>query len=151
MRLQTPDASPKLAQRLQRSTTASTAPGLGGTATVQGLAGTVAASSTYSQVVACAGSARLRVRIKTATATGTLNVKPIAPLAASPKDESAVAADGTIDPAKVTAYTTGTGTVSVSAGVEANVDLDLYGENHVLVEFVCTLDGTITYCDVSQV
>jgi hypothetical protein len=101
--------------------------------------------------VAVAQSARVRVRIKTATATGTLNVKPIAPIGLLPTDEAVQLADGTIDPAKVLAYTTGTGTAAVSAGTETKVDVDLYGENYVLVEFVCTLTGTLTFCDVSQV
>lgn len=149
-KLPTPDLKPRLAQRLLGITTG-TNPGLGGSNTPFGATGAVTGSTTYSQVVATAGSARIRVRILTATATGTLNVIPIAPMGATSTDEATYNANGKIDTSKITPYATGTGTVSVSAGTEANVDLDLYGENHCLVQFVCTLSGTIAFVDVSQV
>ena len=148
MKLPVPDPRVRVAQRLNKPTTAN---GLQGSATVTSPTATVTNGQTYSEVVAVPGSARVRVRIKTATATGTLNVKPIAPVATSPTDESVLTADGRVDASKVQAYATGTGTAAVSAGTETKVDLDLYGENFVLVEFVCTLTGTLVFCDVVQV
>ena len=152
MRLAQPSTDIRLARRLNRSTTASVSPGLqGASATPDGSGGAVTNGTTYRELVPCAASSRLRVRLLTVTATGTLNVKLVAPIAASITDESATAASGFVDPAKVTAYPTGSGSVSVSAGTEAKVDVDLYGENYALIEFVCSLNGIITYCDVSQV
>ena len=57
---------------------------------------------------------------------------------------------GFVDPLKVTAYATGTGTAAVAAATEVKVDVALLGESWVMVEFVCTATGTITWCDVCQ-
>jgi hypothetical protein len=149
MKLPVPDPRTRVAQRLNKPTTAN---GLQGSATVTAPTATVTSGQTYSEVVACPGSARIRVRILTGgSGAGTLNIKPIAPVAASPTDESVLAADGSISPAKVTAYSTGTATAAVTAATETKADLDLYGENFVLVQFVCTTTGTLVFADVSQV
>ena len=149
MKLPTPDPRPRVAQRLNRPTTSN---GLQGSATATAPTATITSGQTYSEVVAVPGSARVRVRILTAGAgAGTLNVKPIAPVAATPTDESVLLKDGTIDPSKVTVYGTGTGTAAVSAATETKVDLDLYGENFILVQFVCSATGTLVFCDCSQV
>lgn len=150
-KLQVPNNRQRPASRFGRSTTAAAPLGLQGVQFPGSTGGTVTSGVTYREVVACAGSARIRVRIKTATATGTLTVSPVGPMGLTAIDESVMAADGTIDPTKVLAYTTGTGTAAVAAATETKVDLDLYGENYVLVEFACTLTGTITWCDQSQV
>ena len=109
----------------------------------------LASGSSKSRVVCVAGLARVRVRIKTATVGGTLNVIPIRPIGT---DDTAVSAAGEISAAKVTEYTTGTGTATVTAGTEQKVDLDLYGESYVLVELEYTAGaGTITFCDISGI
>ena len=113
--------------------------------------GAVTNGTTYREIVACPGSARLRVRILTATATGTLNLKPVAPMALTATDESVSDKTGFIDPAKVVVYATGTATGAVAAGTETKVDLDCYGENYVMVEFICTATGSVVWCDISQV
>jgi hypothetical protein len=133
---------------LNKSTTAATNPGLQGSAMPGSTGGTVANGTTYRQVVPVAGCNSIRVRLLTVGATGTLNLKPIRPVPAAPNDESVVGLGGEIDPTKVTAYGTGTGTAAVVAATELKVDLALNGENYVLVEFVCTANGTITFCDV---
>jgi hypothetical protein len=149
MKLPVPDTRVRVAQRLNKPTSAN---GLQGSATPDAPTATVTSGQTYSEVVACPGSARIRVRILTGGAgAGTLNVKPIAPVATLATDESVLTADGRVNPAKVTIYGTGTGTAAVAAATETKVDLDLYGENYVLVQFVCTGTGTLVWCDVSQV
>lgn len=106
---------------------------------------------TYREVVAVPNATNVRVRILCAGAgAGTLNVKPIAPIATAVTDESVQDKNGWIDPSKVTAYATGTGTGAVAAVTEVKVDLALMGENYILIEFVCSATGTITWCDVSQ-
>lgn len=149
--LPVPNDRSRPAYRLNRSTAAAPAPGLQGSSMPGSTGGAVTNGNTYSEVIAVTGAARVRVRIKTVTATGTLNVIPIAPQGLLSTDESVMAASGTIDPAKVLNYATGTGTVAVAAATEAKVDLDLYGESYALVQFVCSANGTITFVDVSQV
>lgn len=86
-----------------------------------------------SELVATAGSARIRVRILTASAGGTIQIIPMA-------------TDGT------TEHTTGaSAATAVVAGTEMNVDLDLYGENLCKIEFVGGGTGTITYVEIAQV
>lgn len=93
-----------------------------------------------SEVVATHGSARIRARIKTAAAGGTIQLIPLGP------DYNPETGTGG------TEYTSGvSASTAVVAATEMNVDLDLYGENFVLVKFVGSGTGTITYCDVSQV
>ena len=149
MKLPIPNDRPRPAYRLNHSTTAAS-PGLQGSATEQSTGGAVLSGTTYRELVAVPNATNVRVRLLTATATGTLNVKPVAPVAATSTDESVMDKTGFIDPLKVMAYATGTGTAAVSAGVEQKVDLALFGENYILVEFVCTLNGTLTWCDVCQ-
>jgi hypothetical protein len=110
--------------------------------------GAVLNGTTYRQIVNVAGCNNVRARILTVGATGTLNIKPIRPVAAAPNDESVIGLDGEIDTTKVTAYATGTATAPVVAATELKVDLGLLGENYVMIEFVCTANGTITFCDV---
>lgn len=149
-RIPIPTIRARVAQRLGRSTGASPGPGLQGSNFPGSAGGTVANGSTYSEVVACAGANAVRVRLLTATATGTLNLVPVAPMAATSTDESARQATGFIDPAKVTAYATGGATVAVVAGTEVKLDLTMFGESYVLVQFVCSANGTIVFCDISQ-
>lgn len=149
-RIPVPTIRARPAQRLGRPTNASPAPGLQGSQFPGSTGGAVTNGSTYSEVVACPGANAIRARILTTTATGTLNVTPIAPYASTAIDESARQASGFIDPAKVQKYTTGTGTAAVSAGTEQKVDLTLFGESYVLVEFVCAATGSINWCDVCQ-
>ena len=93
------------------------------------------------QLVPTSGSARLRVRIKTATAGGTLDIVLYGP--DTDPDRATLTGTG---------YTTGNPTqVTVSSGTEAKIDVDLYGENFALVKFTGTGTGTVTYADVSQV
>ena len=149
MKLPVPDPRVRVAQRLNTPTTSN---GLQGSATVTAPTATITSGQTYQEVVAVPGSARVRVRTLTAgSGAGTLYVKPIAPVAASPTDESVLTKDGHVDPSKVQAYATGTGTAAVTAATEAKVDLDLYGENFILVQFVCSATGTLVFVDVSQV
>lgn len=150
MLLPVPNVRARPAVRLNRSTTAATNPGLQGSAAPGSTGGTVASGTTYREVVAVPNAVNVRVRLLTVGATGTLNVKPVAPFAATSTDESAFSGTGFIDPSKVTAYATGTGTAAVAAATEVKVDLATMGENYVLVEFVCTANGSITWCDVSQ-
>ena len=150
MKLPVPNVRARPAYRLNRSTTAAVSPGLQGSAVESGTGGAVLAATTYREVIACPNATNVRVRLLTNTATGTLNVKPVAPVAVSPTDESVVDKTGFVDPAKVTAYATGIGTAAVSAATEVKVDVALMGENYVLVEYVTALAGSIVWCDVSQ-
>ena len=150
MKLPIPNVRSRPAYRLNRSTTAATSPGLQGSAADASTGGTVANATTYSEVVACPNAVGIRVRLLTVGATGTLNLKPVAPVAALATDESVSDKNGFIDPAKVTKYATGGATVAVVAATEVKLDLALQGENFVLVEFVCTANGTITWCDFCQ-
>lgn len=148
--LPVPNVRNRPAYRLNRSTIAAVSPGLQGSAAIGGSGGAVTNAVTYREVVAVPNAVQVRVRLLTATATGTLNIKPIAPVAVTPTDESAFDKNAFIDPLKVTAYTTGGATVAVVAGTEVKLDLSLFGENYVLVEFVCSATGSITWCDFSQ-
>lgn len=110
--------------------------------------GAVLNGTTYRQIVNVSGCNNIRARLLTVGATGTLNIKPIRPVATNPNDESVIGLDGEIDTTKVVAYGTGTGTVAVVAATEVKLDLALLGENYVMIEFVCTANGSITWCDV---
>lgn len=150
MLLPIPNNRCRPAYRLNRSTTAAVSPGLQGSLMPGSTGGTVANGTTYREIVAVPNATNVRVRLLTVGATGTLNVKPVAPIAAVATDESVMDKNAFIDPLKVTAYATGTGTSAVVAATEVKVDLALMGENYVMVEFVCTANGTVTWCDVSQ-
>jgi hypothetical protein len=90
--------------RLNRSTTA-TPPGLQGSAMPASTGGAVTNGTTYSEVVAVAGAAKgARAPQDRGTATGTLNIKPIAPVAATAGDETVMDKNGNIDPTKILAY-----------------------------------------------
>ena len=150
MKLPIPNVRARPAYRLNRSTTAAVSPGLQGSLADASTGGTVANTTTYREIVACPNAVGVRVRLLTATATGTLNIKPVAPIAATVTDESVSDKNGFIDPLKVTAYATGGATVAVAAATEVKLDLPLQGENFVMIEFVCTLTGSITWCDFCQ-
>jgi hypothetical protein len=101
------------------------------------------------ELVPVRGAARLRVRIKTATNGGTLDVFFVGPDFNQQQSGDGVAyasLAGTI-------YTTGNGTqAAVTAGTEAKIDVDCYGESYALLKFTGTTGaGTITYVDVAQV
>lgn len=147
-KLATPQIRTRPHYGLNRSTTAASNPGLQGSAMPGSTGGAVTNGTTYRQVVATAGCDNIRLRFLTVGATGTLNIKPIRPQGASPTDESVVGADGSVDPTKVTAYGTGTGTVPVVAATEVKLELALFGENYCLIEFVCTANGSITWADI---
>jgi hypothetical protein len=148
MKLNQPRVRPRPHYGLNRSTTAATNPGLQGSAMPGSTGGTVLNGTTYRQVVAVAGCNNIRARLLTVGATGTLNIKPIRPVATLPNDESVIGLDSEIDPTKVTAYGTGTATAPVVAATELKLELALIGENYVLIEFVCTANGSITWCDI---
>ena len=101
------------------------------------------------EVVPVRGSARLRVRIKTASNGGTLDVFFVGP-DFNQQQSGESGADGSLTG---TIYTTGNGTqAAVSAGTEAKIDVDCYGENYAIIKFVGSVGaGTISYCDCSQV
>lgn len=146
-KLPLPSNRQKYAYRLNYPTASG---GLQGSNTETAPTATITNGQTYSEVVCTAGAAKIRARILCAGAgAGTLNIKPIAPTATTATDESVMAGSGFIDPAKVRKYSTGTGTGAVAAVTEVKVDLDLYGENYCLVEFVCSATGTLVFCDVS--
>jgi hypothetical protein len=147
MKLNQPRIRPHPQYGLNRSTGA-TPPGLQGSAMPGSSGGTVANGTTYRQIVNVAGCNNVRVRLLTVGATGTLNIKPIRPVATLPNDESVIGLDGEIDTTKVVAYGTGAATAPVVAATELKLDLALLGENYVMVEFVCTANGSITWCDV---
>lgn len=148
MKLQNPQTKVRPHFGLNRPTNAASFPGLQGSAMPGSTGGTVVNGTTYRELVAVAGCNSIRVRLLTVGATGTLNVKPIRPVGATATDESVVGIGGVIDTTKVQAYTTGTGTAAVVAATEVKIDLALTGENYVLVEFVCTGNGSITFADV---
>lgn len=136
--------------RLNRSTTAAISPGLQGSAMLGSSGGTVLNATTYREIVAVPNATTVRVRLLTVGSTGTLNIKPIAPLALVVTDESATDKNGFIDPLKAVPYATGGATVAVVAATEVKLDLALSGENYVMIEFVCSANGSITWCDVCQ-
>lgn len=118
------------------------------------LTGQLAAGSATSnggiqyECIPVAGALRMRVTILTATNGGTLDVIRMGPdfspdqLSPTPPAYAAIVG---------TKYTTGNGTAAVTAGTEAKIDLDLYGESYVLVKFTGSVGaGTISYCDVGQ-
>lgn len=94
------------------------------------------------------GAARLRVRIKTASAGGTLDVFFVGPDFDLTQPLSGVAyasLTGTI-------YATGNGAqATVAAGTENKVDVDCYGEGYALIKFTATGTGSVTFCDWSAV
>ncbi len=93
------------------------------------------------------GAARLRIRIKTVTQGGTLDAFFVGP-------------DFRVEQLPATAYASLVGTVyatgggdqaTVTAGTEANMDVDVWGEGYVLLKFTGGGTGTIGFVDVSQV
>jgi hypothetical protein len=98
------------------------------------------------EIVPTRGSSRMRVRIKTATNGGSIDLIPVGP----DFDPDQTVAFGSLTG---TLYTSGLPTqVGVTAGTETKIDLELYGENYVIVKFTGTVGaGTITFVDVSQV
>lgn len=112
-------------------------------------AGTATANgTTIYEIVPVSGALRIRVRIKTATNGGTLDVFGLGPDFDLTQAQAGVAygsLTGTI-------YSTGNPTqVVVAAGTESKADIDLYGEEYVVLKFSGTTGaGTITYVDVSQ-
>jgi hypothetical protein len=148
MKLNQPRIRPHPSYGLNRSTTAAP-PGLQGSAMPGSTGGAVLNGTTYRQIVNVSGCNNIRARILTVGATGTLNLKPIRPVATAPNDESVIGLDGEVDPTKVTAYGTGAATAPVVAATELKLDLALLGENYVMVEFVCTANGSITWCDIA--
>lgn len=101
------------------------------------------------EVIPVRGSARVRVRIKTATNGGTLDVFFVGPDFNQQQSVDGVAYASLVG----TIYTTGNGTqASVTAGTEAKVDVDCYGESYAIVKFTGSVGaGVITFVDVSQV
>lgn len=86
-----------------------------------------------SEYVQVAGSARVRARIKTSGA-GTLDLT-----------------FGFFVNDVFTAYATGNpAQVAVSAATEAKIESDTYGESWCKVTFTPSANGTVTFCDVSQ-
>lgn len=110
--------------------------------------GAVLNGTTYREVVAVAGCDNIRARLLTVGATGTLNIKPIRPQGLSATDESVVDQYGDVDTTKVNPYATGVATVPVVAATEVKLELALFGESYVLVEFICTANGSITFADI---
>lgn len=105
-------------------------------------------------IIPVRGAARVRVRIKTATNGGTLDLVFLGPQFDTAQSRATGAVAATAYGSLVgTQYTTGNPTqVAVAAGTEAKIDADCYGESYVLVKFTGTVGaGTITYCDTSQV
>jgi hypothetical protein len=149
-KLPVPSNRIKPAYRLNYPTSSN---GLQGSATATAPTATITNGQTYSEVVCTAGAAKVRVRILCAgSAAGTLTVSPIAPEGLVASDESVMAANGRIDPAKIRAYTTGASSATAVAAVtETKVDLDLYGENYCLVSFLASGTGTLVFCDISTV
>lgn len=98
------------------------------------------------EVVPVRGSARFRCRIKTAGNGGTLDLVFVGP----DFDTAQTVAYGSL---AGTLYTTGNpAQVAVTAGTEATITTDCYGEGFLLVKFTGSGGaGTITFCDVSQV
>lgn len=116
----------------------------------QGLAaGAITASGgVLWELVECFGAARLRVRMKTATNGGALDIVFVGPdFPHNPPTATAYAS------LPATKYSTGNPTqVPVTAGTEAKIDVDCYGEQRALIKFTGSGGaGTVTYCDVSQV
>lgn len=116
------------------------------------LSGNLAPAAAYTngavlwEVIPVRGSARIRARLLCASANGTLDIVTVGP---------------DFDPtqAPATAYASLTGTkhtsgnptqVAVTAGTEATITHDCYGENFVLLVFTGGGTGTITRVDVSQ-
>lgn len=100
------------------------------------------------EVVPTHGAIRLRARIKTATNGGTIDLFAVGP---DFNPDQAIA--GVVYGSLVgTIYTTGNPTqVNVTAGTEAKIDYDCYGEAYVIVKFTGTVGaGTVTYCDVCE-
>lgn len=95
-------------------------------------------------IVPVFGAASVTVRIKTASAGGTIDLFFVGPDFAPDQTAAYASLVGTI-------YTTGNATqVAVSAGTEALITIACAGENYVLVKFTGGGTGTITYCDVCQ-
>lgn len=101
------------------------------------------------EVIPLRGSARVRVRIKTATNGGTLDLLFVGPDFNQQQGVDAVAFASLTG----TVYTTGNPTqVAVTAATEATIVSDCYGEGYAIVKFTGTVGaGTVTYCDYSQV
>lgn len=98
------------------------------------------------EAIAVRGSARVRARILTATNGGTIDLVFVGP---NFDPGTPTAAYASIVGTK---YTTGNPTqVAVTAGTEATIVADCYGEGYLLVVFTGSVGaGVITFCDVSQ-
>ena len=114
-------------------------------------AGAVIASQTYAEVLKVGGHASASIRLLTVTATGNLTITPIRMYATGNiNDEGITDPDGRVVTSKVYKYATGSVTVAVSAATEVDLLIPLYGEAYVLVEFACTLAGTLSFVDAIQ-
>lgn len=110
-----------------------------GTATANG--------TTISQVIPVAFCRYLTVRMLTATNGGTLQLDFVRPLATEP----VYSADGSINPAQVTKYTSPASPASatVTAATQQSVQVALNGESFVMISFTGTVGaGTISWVDV---
>jgi len=93
-----------------------------------------------SALLALAGSARLRIRIKTATNGGELKLEFVRPGSAGDFVEADLYTANNPAP------------VAVVAGTETMLEVaDHFGEAMALLTFTPTGNGTITYCDISEV
>lgn len=97
-------------------------------------------------VIPVFGAATLTVRLKAATAGGTLDVFALGPDfdITQPQSTAYASLEGTI-------YTTGNPTqVAIVAGTENIITLNTLGEGFAIIKFTGGGSGTITYCDVMQ-
>lgn len=133
MAARSPDDIPRPSRRLTGNLAAGTATSNGGI---------------LWECVPVRGSARVKVRIKTSANGGTLDLIFVGPDFHS--DQAAATAFASLNG---TLYTTGNpAQVAVTAGTEAQISADCYGESYVVVKFTGTVGvGAITYCDISQV
>lgn len=102
---------------------------------------------TIAEVVPVAFCRYVTVRIKTATAGGTLNLDFVRPIATDPMKLTTDA----INPAQCTKYTSPASptAVTVTAGTETSIQATCNGESFCAISFTGTGAGTITYVDVS--
>lgn len=99
------------------------------------------------EIVSCAGMQKIAVRVKTASAGGTLDIFFLGP----DVDVEAALNGNTAYPPAGTIYTSGNATQgTIVAGTELLVTATTNGEDYAVVKLTGTGTGTVTYCDVAM-
>ena len=103
-------------------------------------------ATTIGEVIPIANCRYVTIRVKTATAGGTLNFDYVRPVATEPVNNT----DGSINPAQIVKYVSPASptAVTVTAGTETSMQITTNGEKYAYISFTGGGTGTISYVDV---